>query len=346
MVRVRYSGAASARGFQARQRVYAQKMRELRAMRANPTGAAPAIVPTVQARTVFVWPRMGLHCGIAEYVRHLVEVSDGGVACKKTGEIIQAEHVVLVLMPSLEEPVPSLVSFIRRMRGRGTRVTLDVHHMTVGQNPFAALVQEATDTVWRHPRMPELGGGGRYVPLPVPTLPRPDVQRLGGLAHFGLGHVSKRLPIMAQVAAALGTRLYVYGERNREHVPAALAGHVTCSESFLGEHELCQVLRHHDVGLIGRARWSPQTQLNGSASARFLMGVGLPTVVDRAEAHEDLEGVLDVVPFDDLPQLVARVRMLVEDAGYRAQAIERAGRYAAATSPRRVAEQMGVAVKP
>lgn len=343
MVRVRYGRGAS--GYNARQREYSAKMRELKSARASANLTAPAtFVPHVAARTVFVWPRMGLHCGIAEYVKHMVAASDNAAACRNTAEIVHAEHVVLVLMPSWEEPIDRLVSFIRRVRGGGTRVTLDVHHMTVGQNPFGPLLAEVNDAVWRQPRMPALAGGGRFLPLPVPSLPRPDAPRVGGLTHFGLGHVSKRLPVMAQVAASLGTRLYVYGERNREHVPPELAGHVTVSESYLEEHELCRSLRQHDVGLIGRARWSPQVQLNGSASARFLLGVGLPAVVDRAEVHEDLEGVLDVVPFDDVGQVVARTRLLIEDQDYRAEALERARRYAADNSPRRIAEQMGIAV--
>lgn len=331
------------RGLASRQ--FKQRMRECQQRRSrSEADSAPVVVPTVNAKTVFVWPRMGLNCGIAEYVKHMVAVSQNAVACRQTTEILHAEHVVLVLMPSLEEPIGNLISFIRRVRAEGTRVTLDVHHMTVGQNPFAPLLTEVNDAVWRQPRMPGLAGGGRFLPLPVPALPRPDAARVGGLTHFGLGHVSKRLPVMVEVAAALGTRLYVYGERNSEHVPAHLAHHVTVSEAFLPEYELCRALRQHDVGLIGRARWSSQVQLNGSASARFLIGVGLPAVIDRAEAHEDLEGVLDVVPFDDVSQVIERVRLLTENPDYRAGALERARQYAEQNSPRRIAEQMGIVV--
>lgn len=325
-------------------RQFKQKLHECQQRRSRPEGYyAPVVVPTVNARTVFVWPRMGMNCGIAEYVKHMVAASQNAAACQRTNEIVHAEHVVLVLMPSLEEPIGELISFIRRVRSEGTRVTLDVHHMTVGQNPFGALLSEVNDAVWRQPRMPGLAGGGRFLPLPVPALPRPDAPHIGGLVHFGLGHVSKRLPVMAQVAAALGTQLHVYGERNREHVPAHLAQHVNVFEAFLPEHDLCRALRQHDVGLIGRARWSPHLQLNGSASARFLIGVGVPAVIDRAEAHEDLEGVLDVVPFDDVSQVIERVRLLTENPDYRAEALERARQYAEQNSPRRIAEQMGIA---
>jgi hypothetical protein len=342
MVRVRYSRAVG--GVHARQKQYAQRIKQLRAMRANPVAGAPATSPTIQARTVFVWPRMGLRCGIAEYVKHMVAAADGAVACQKTSEVLHAEHVVLVLMPSLGEPVTELVNFVRRVRARGTRVTLDIHHLTVGQNHFAQLFGEVNDTVWHLPQMPALAGAGRYVPLPVPTLPRSATQHVGGLTHFGLGHVSKRIPVMAQVARDLGTRLYVYGDRNREFVPPELAGHVTVSDSYPSEAELSRLLQQHDVGLIGRARWSSQVQLNGSASARFLIGADVPSVVDAAPAHEDLRNVLDVVSFDDPAQVVAAARRLLEP-GYRTEALERMRQYAAATSPRKVAEQMNVAVR-
>lgn len=337
-------------GFAAKQKIYRRRMQVLK--QARKTGApvnfpmaVRQVAPTVEARTVFVWPRMGLRCGIAEYVKHLAAVADGSAYCKFTGEVYRAEHVVIVLMPSLNEPIQSLVSFIRRVRASGTRVTLDVHHLTVGQNPFAPLIAEANDTVWHLPSMPGLAGGGRYVPLPVPALPKPDVPRVGGLTHFGLGHVSKRIPVMAQVARALGTKLYTYGDRNREFVPAELEPYVSADDSYPSDAQLTRLLRQHDVGLIGRARWSPEVQLNGSASARFFAGVGLPAVLDRAPAHEDLTEVFDVVPFDDLSQVVARTRLLVENADYRAEAAEKLRRYAEAASPTRVAEQMNIAVK-
>lgn len=339
-------------GFEERQKAYRRAMQALKQSRATgaplprvPRATAPAVTPTVEARTVFVWPRMGLRCGIAEYVKHLVAVADGGAYCRVTGEVRRAEHVVIVLMPSLNEPVPSLVSFIRRVRAGGTRVTLDVHHLTVGQNPFAPLIGEADDTVWHLPSMPGLGGGGRYVPLPVPSLPQPAVARVGGLTHFGLGHQSKRIPVMARVAQALGTRLYTYGDRNREFVPPELAPYVSSNDNYPSDAELAQLLRRHDVGLIGRARWSAEVQLNGSASARFFAGVGLPAVLDLAPAHEDLTEVFDIVPFDDFTQVVARTRLLVENTDYRAGAAEKLRRYAEAASPRRVAEQMNIAVK-
>jgi hypothetical protein len=352
VTRLRY-GRNSAR---AKQRAYRAKMVQLKASRKVPSLAIAApVVPKIEAQTVFVWPRMGLRCGIAEYVKHLVEVSAGAKYCRKTGEIKAAGHVVLVLMPSLNEPIPSLVSFIQRVRRSGGRVTLDVHHMTVGQRPFTAIIKEANDTVWRHPRMPALAGSGRYVPLPVPSLPPRDTSQmsgdslmrghLGGLTHFGLGHVSKRIPIMARVAQALETRLYIYGDRNRDFVPPDLATYVAAEDTYPSEAELARLLRQHDVGLIGRARWSSEVQLNGSASARFFAGVGLPTVLDRAAAHEDLVDVFDVVSFDDFAQVVARTRLLVENTDYRAEALEKLERYAEVASPRRVAEQMNITVK-
>jgi len=338
-------------GYGARQKAYRRTMQALKQSRM--TGAPVPVVPkaatvtapTVEAKTVFVWPRMGLRCGIAEYVKHLAAVSEGSAYCRVTGEIRHAEHVVLVLMPSLNEPIPLIISFIQRVRRLGTRVTLDVHHLTVGQNVFAPLIREADDTVWHLPSMPGLAGGGRYVPLPVPALPQPAVPRVGGLTHFGLGHSSKRIPVMARVARDLGTRLYVYGDRNREFVPPELTPYVSASDSYPSDAELARLLRQHDVGLIGRARWSTEVQLNGSASARFFAGVGLPAVLDLAPAHEDLVEVFDVVPYDDLAQVVARVRLLVENADYRAEAIEKLRRYAEAASPKKVAEQMHITVK-
>lgn len=303
------------------------------------------VVGTLSARTIFVWPRMGLRCGIGEYVRQLASVSDNALFCQKTDEVRNAEHVVVVLMPSLNEPIDRLTAFFRRVRRSGTRVTLDIHHLTVGQSPFQPLFREVDDVVWHLPSMPRLGGGGRYVPLPVPTLPQVEVARVGGLTHFGLGHPSKRVDVMARVAQALGTRLYLYGDRNGGLVPAELAQVVSVNDSYPDEGTLCRLLRQHDVGLIGRAPWSSEVQLNASASARFLIAAGVPTIVDQAPVHEDLAGVLDIVPFGDLEALVARTKLMIEDEDYRAGALERARGYAQRTSLKNVATQMRVTVR-
>ena len=293
---------------------------------------------TVSAKTVFVWPRFGLQCGVAEFAYHLAAVSDNAACCKHPYEIQHTEHAVLVLMPSLTSYDLEVVRYLRRM---GARVTLDIHHFSAGGNPFQVLAREATDAVWHHPRIPGLAGFGRYVPLPVPTLPRDEVARVGGLTHFGLGTPYKRFDVMASVARDLGTRLHVYGSKNGGFVPAPLRPFVAVDDSYPSDLELARRLRQHDVGMIGRLPWGG-TQINGSASARFFVGAGVPAVIDAAAAHEDLTDVLDVVPYNDFAATRERVRLLLENPDYRAEALARADAYAIKTSPTAVAQQMGI----
>lgn len=303
---------------------------------------ASARAPTVEARTVFTWPRMGLPCGIAEFVKHLAAVSDGAAWCKHPSEIRNAEHVVMVIMPDLTQYD---VEVVRRLRRLGARVTLSVHHFTVGKNPFQKLAREVNDVVWHHPRIPALAGFGRYVPLPVPTLPREAVGRLGGLTHFGLGTPYKRIDVMASVARDVGATLHCYGANNARFVPAHLAGHVVVDDSYPSDLELARRLRRHDCGMIGRLPWGATLEINGSASPRFFIGAGVPVVIDATVPHEDLVDVVDVVPYNDAAAVRNAVRLLLTSDDHRERALERADAYARATSPRRIAELMGIAVR-
>lgn len=298
---------------------------------------------TVEARTVFVWPRINERCGVTEYVKHLLAVSFDAKFCALSTDVRRAEHVIIEVVPGLHEP--NLLEAVRRLRKLGIRVTLDVHHFSIG-NAFAFLFSELNEVIWHHPRSPGLAGAGRYVPLPVPTLPLAPVSRIGGLCHFGIAAQNKRLDVMGRVARELGTKLYVYGHRNASIVPGSIWDLVVLDDSYPDDSRLASLLRQHDVGMIGRSRWATTPELHGSASARFFIGARVPAVVDEAEGHEDLVGTLDVVNFSDFTSVLARTRRLIEDADYRAEALARLERYAADNSPALIAERMGIAVAP
>jgi len=295
---------------------------------------------TVEAKTIFVWPRFGLPCGVAEFANHLAQVAEGATCCKHPYEIKSAEHVVLVLMPDLTQYDPAVVHYLRRL---GARVTLSIHHFSTGSNPFHVIAREVNDVVWHHPRIPSLAGFGRYVPLPVPDLSREPVERVGGLTHFGLGTPYKRFDVMVSIARDLATRLHCYGANNAGFIPPH-SPHVVVDDSYPNERELARRIRQHDVGMIGRLPWGGHAtaQINGSASARFFVAAGIPAVIDAAVTHEDLVGVLDVVPYDDYAATFERVRRLLTNSDYRSEALERAEQYARNTGPRNVAAAMGI----
>lgn len=284
-----------------------------------------------------------MQCGIGEFVRHLAAVTLDAKWCLSPVEVLSAEHVVLVLMPTL---TPVTLSDIRRLRVRGVaRITLDIHHLTGSSSPFAPLFNEVDDVVWHHPRAPTITKRGRYVPLPVPVLPTSSAKRVGGLTHFGLATPHKRHDVMTAVAKELGTILYCYGKRSKDYIPPELSRYAVCEDVFHKDDVLCSRLQRHDVGLIGSSRWSAVSQLNGSASARFFIGAGVPVVLDEAWPHEDLKDVVDVVPFSDFEALTKRVRQLLESEQARSDALERAHRYAERWSPRKVTEEMGICTR-
>jgi hypothetical protein len=297
--------------------------------------------------TVFYWCQMSARCGIAEYVRHLKSAALNAADCGSTVQIGRAKHAVFVLMPGYGDKIHQLQASIQRLRKAGTRVTLDIHHFNRG-NAFSSLYAMVDDVIWHHPRAPVEAGVGRYVPLPVPSVEQLPIRFLGGLVHFGIWAPNKRLDVMARLAERLNTHLYIYGHNNAQAVatlPAHLRPRIYVEDSFPDEARLALLLRQHSVGLIGRAPWPNQgPELHGAASPRFFVAAGVPAVIDVADPHEDLVGALDVVSYADFETLAARVARLMNDADYRALALERAKAYASRASPSEVAKAMRIAV--
>lgn len=299
--------------------------------------AIPSRVRTqpASADVVFVWGRWGERaCGIVEYVKFLLAEMPVGVAAatRTVAEAValKPKKVVLFTMPGITR---DSIGTLQSLKAMGCSIALDVHHVHPDHHLdfLRELASVADDVMFHHPRAPEACGFGRYVPHFVYEFALPAIDRTEGLVYFGLASPGKRFDRMAALAASLDETLYCYGSGNlrdvRQWFPDLDFNRIRFdSEGFDDGHILARKITRHSVAVLARPKQPGDLFISGSS--RFYIASGVPAVIDDVACHEDLRGVCEVVSFDDLDVVAARVRSILDDPSERRRIVERQFMYA------------------